>query len=219
MADLEALYHELIAAAARNDHGRLEEKNYAFHREITLLADSRKIIWLLGLVTRYVPRQFYSSIPGWPRATMDDHAELVQGMKAKDPEATRGAMQQHIVHSGELLAARFNARVAAETDNESTYSGESDDPGSWLWPEPWPARHWDGRVVSNLQVRCSLVGHELPGTLFVHPHGKGTVFHCHGNSVDGQVSVHSDVNQSCVADDSDIFRLVVYSMVSDSACA
>lgn len=59
---------------------------------------------------------------------MDDHAELVQGMKAKDPEATRVAMQQHIVHSGELLAAHFNARVAAETDNESMYSCESDDP-------------------------------------------------------------------------------------------
>ncbi|UKA55242.1 GntR family transcriptional regulator [Arthrobacter sp. FW305-BF8] len=127
VAELEALHHELIAAAARNDHERLEEKNHAFHREINLLADSRKIIWLLGLVTRYVPRQFYSSIPGWPRATMDDHAELLKGIKAKDPAATRVAMHQHIVHSGELLAAHFDARVAAAeaADNEPTYTAQT----------------------------------------------------------------------------------------------
>jgi DNA-binding GntR family transcriptional regulator len=113
VAELEALHHELIAAAARNDHERLEEKNHAFHREINLMADSRKIIWLLGLVTRYVPRQFYSAIPGWPQATMDDHAELLNSIKAKDPEAARAAMQEHIVHSGELLAAHFDDRIAA----------------------------------------------------------------------------------------------------------
>lgn len=130
VAELEALHHELIAAAARNDHDRLEEKNHAFHREINLMADSRKIIWVLGLVTRYVPRQFYSSIPGWPRATVDDHAELLQGMKARDPETTRAAMQQHIVHSGELLAAHFDARVAAaETDAAHTDAAHTDDAG------------------------------------------------------------------------------------------
>src|SRR5699024_9220475 len=101
VAELEALHHELIAAAARQDHVRLEEKNHAFHREINLMADSRKIIWMLGLVTRYVPRRFYSSIAGWPQATVDDHGELFQSIKAKDPEAARAAMQQHIAHAGE----------------------------------------------------------------------------------------------------------------------
>jgi DNA-binding GntR family transcriptional regulator len=128
VAELEALHHELIAAAARNNHELLEEKNHAFHREINLMADSRKTVWLLGLVTRYVPRQFYSSIPGWPRATMDDHAELLHGIKAKDPEATRAAMQQHIVHSGELLAAHFDARVAAaQPDAAQTDAVDMDD--------------------------------------------------------------------------------------------
>jgi DNA-binding GntR family transcriptional regulator len=116
VAELEALHHELSAAAARNNHALLEEKNHAFHREINLMADSRKTVWVLGLVTRYVPRQFYSSIPGWPQATMNDHAELLKGIQAHDPDATRAAMQQHIVHSGELLAAHFDARVAAAED-------------------------------------------------------------------------------------------------------
>jgi DNA-binding GntR family transcriptional regulator len=120
VAELDALHHELIAAATRNDHAKLEEKNHAFHREINLMADSRKIIWLLGLVTRYVPRQFYSAIPGWPQATMDDHAELLSSIRAHDPEAARAAMQEHIVHSGELLAAHFDDRIAAaQTDTRA----------------------------------------------------------------------------------------------------
>lgn len=118
VAELEALHHELIAAAARNDDDRLEEKNHAFHREINLMADSRKTVWVLELVTRYVPRRFYSSIPGWPQATMKDHAKLLEGIQAKDPEAARMAMQQHIVHAGELLAAHFDARVAAAAETK-----------------------------------------------------------------------------------------------------
>ena len=41
---------------------------------------------------------------------MDDHAELLHGIQAKDPDSARAAMQQHIVHSGELLAAHFDER-------------------------------------------------------------------------------------------------------------
>lgn len=113
VAELEALHHELIAAAARGDLELLEEKNHAFHREINLLADSRKIVWVLGLMTRYVPRRFYSSIPGWPQATLDDHARVLDGIRAKDPDAARTAMESHIVHSGELLALHFDERIAA----------------------------------------------------------------------------------------------------------
>ncbi|SEJ77999.1 DNA-binding transcriptional regulator, GntR family [Arthrobacter sp. yr096] len=111
--ELQALHHELIAAASRNNHDLLEEKNHAFHRQINIMADSRKISWTLGLITRYVPRRFYSSIQGWPKATVEDHGELLECIKAKDSDATRAAMHEHIVHAGELLATHFDERVAA----------------------------------------------------------------------------------------------------------
>lgn len=123
VAELEALHHELIAAAARDDDELLEEKNHAFHREINLMADARKIIWALGLITRYVPRRFYSSIPGWPQATADDHAALLEGIRLKDSEATRAAMHTHIIHSGELLAVHFDERVAAAAEEAAEAAG------------------------------------------------------------------------------------------------
>lgn len=120
LSELEALHHELIAAAARHDDALLEEKNHAFHREINLLADSRKIIWAMGLVSRYVPRRFYSSIEGWPKATVDDHSKLLEAIRSRDAQTARAEMEEHLMHSGELLAAHFDERVAAERPSDES---------------------------------------------------------------------------------------------------
>lgn len=122
LVELEALHHELIAAAARGNLELLEEKNHAFHRAISQSAGAPKIIWALGLITRYVPRRFYSSIQGWPEATVEDHSQLLDGIRARDPAAARASMQAHVENAGELLAAHFDDRASgapaapAETD-------------------------------------------------------------------------------------------------------
>lgn len=105
--ELTALHHELIAAAARDDHVLLEAKNHEFHRQINLMADKRKLAWVLHVLTRYVPHHFYAQIPGWPEATMTDHGRILDSIGRRDPEAARAAMQGHIAHAGELLAAHF----------------------------------------------------------------------------------------------------------------
>lgn len=111
LRELEALHHELIAAARREDHDLLEEKNHAFHRQINQIAGSRKITWAMSLVTRYVPRAFYASIPGWPETTVEDHSALLEAIRARDPELTRSLMCEHIVRAGVQLAENFDQRV------------------------------------------------------------------------------------------------------------
>jgi DNA-binding GntR family transcriptional regulator len=118
LAELEALHHELIAAAARDNQLLLEEKNHAFHRHINLMAGTQKMVWVLGLLARYVPRRFYAEIPGWPQATVDDHGKLLDGIRARDPGLARAAMHEHITHAGELLAAHFDQRIADAPDGE-----------------------------------------------------------------------------------------------------
>lgn len=108
---LTAIHLELEAAAAVNDIERLEALNHRFHREINTLASSPKILWVLELLTRYVPRPFYATIPGWPESTMTDHGAVLDGIVARDPEAARAAMREHLTHSGDLLAANFDERL------------------------------------------------------------------------------------------------------------
>jgi DNA-binding GntR family transcriptional regulator len=109
--ELEALHLELIAAAKRNDLEELEAKNHQFHRHINRLADSRKLLWALGMMTRYVPRRFYADIPGWPQSTVDDHSKILEAIRSRDPVKIGGAVQAHLEHAGELLASHFDARL------------------------------------------------------------------------------------------------------------
>jgi DNA-binding GntR family transcriptional regulator len=115
IAELDALQHELLAAAQRKDLLLLEEKNHAFHRQINRIADARKISWVIGLVDRYVPRLFYSSIEGWPQATADDHSTILEAIRAHDHDAARAAMARHIIHSGDLLATQFDKRTVSDS--------------------------------------------------------------------------------------------------------
>jgi len=114
IAELDALHHELIAAFSRKDSAVLEEKNHAFHRHINQVGGTRKVLWALSLMTRYVPREFYAQISGWPQATVDDHADLLDAIRSHDAEKARSLMDSHIVHSGELLAAHFDRQVASD---------------------------------------------------------------------------------------------------------
>jgi DNA-binding GntR family transcriptional regulator len=115
IAELEELHRQLISAAERKDFGALEEFNHAFHRKVNLSSGSLKISWMLRLTTRYVPRDFYSTIPGWPEATVHDHEDLLTSMRNRDAESTRTLMEAHIEHSGVLLAEHFDARIASDT--------------------------------------------------------------------------------------------------------
>jgi len=111
LAELDALHHELLAAAHRRDFPALEEKNHAFHRQVNLIADARRIGGIMAVTSRYMPRLFYSSIEGWPQATEHDHSAVLEAMRLRDADGARAAMAAHLRHSGELLAQQFDRRA------------------------------------------------------------------------------------------------------------
>lgn len=108
LRELDAIHGALEQAARAGDTDGLEQLNHEFHRYVNSLAGSRKVLWALGLLTRYVPRQFYGSIAGWPEATMEGHGRVLESIRAAEPEAAREAMSVHIMHAGELLASHFD---------------------------------------------------------------------------------------------------------------
>lgn len=117
LRELEALHYELLAAALTHDHEKLEQANHRFHHVLNTTVKAPKLQWMVRLFTKYVPRNFYAQIEGWPEATRVDHTAIVEAMKARDADAARAAAAAHITHSGELLAAHFRQMTdaAAET--------------------------------------------------------------------------------------------------------
>lgn len=108
VSELEALHHELMAAAHRGDHDALEQKNHDFHRLVYHIADSKRLHWSLGIFAKYVPRRFYSEIEGWPNTTAEDHSAVIDAIARNDAEAARSAMTEHIRHAGEQLAEHYD---------------------------------------------------------------------------------------------------------------
>ncbi|MDQ1545702.1 MAG: hypothetical protein QOH69_606 [Actinomycetota bacterium] len=106
--ELESVQANLVVAAQGRDLVRLEELNHAFHRIVNKASGSGKIVWMLGLLTRYVPRDFYSTIPGWPETTLHDHAGLLESIRRHDSDNARDLMRAHIESAGVLLAAHFD---------------------------------------------------------------------------------------------------------------
>jgi DNA-binding GntR family transcriptional regulator len=111
-AGLEKLQLELEGAAERGDHEELEELNFQFHRAVNRLADAPKLAWLLGMAMSHVPVRFYSTIDGWPAATVHDHREILDAFRRGAAKAARQAMSEHIEHAGELLAIHIESGAA-----------------------------------------------------------------------------------------------------------
>jgi DNA-binding GntR family transcriptional regulator len=94
---------ELRAAAAAHDLEGIERANHSFHKAINRAARSDKLAWLLSVSLRYVPRQTYPQIEGWPQASVADHEAIVEAFRQRDPRKAEAAMTAHITHAGELL--------------------------------------------------------------------------------------------------------------------
>lgn len=112
--ELEAIHFELLAASKRRDSARVEDRNHAFHRHITHLADAPKLAHVLGIVSRYIPRTFYSSVGGWVDASAHDHNDILTAFRERDRDKAREAMAEHMINAGELLAQSFAGEEAAE---------------------------------------------------------------------------------------------------------
>ncbi|MGN6131446.1 MAG: GntR family transcriptional regulator [Nocardioidaceae bacterium] len=104
LADLQRL---LAEAAERGSEDEMESLNHQFHRVINVAADSPKLAWALLVATRNVPHRFYSTISGWPEASLRDHSELLSCLRSGDAPGARAATERHFDHAGELLAAHF----------------------------------------------------------------------------------------------------------------
>lgn len=107
LQQIESLQQEMYRRAKRKATEDVEALNFQFHRVINHSAHSPKLSWLLGVVVNYMPRRFYSTIAGWPAASLRDHDAIILGLTKRDEKSARKAMSSHIEHAGTLLIAHL----------------------------------------------------------------------------------------------------------------
>lgn len=77
--------------------------NNEFHRLINSVAP-RRTRWLLSLLERSVPANFYEFVDGWDTSAAHGHDEIFEAIEARDGLAARQAMEKHLHDAGTAAA-------------------------------------------------------------------------------------------------------------------
>lgn len=97
---LEALHKAMGRALATNNLDEMEALNKEFHALLYREGHAPKLAWLNRVIHLYIPSRFYARVAGWAESVVEDHERIVESVKARDPEAARLAMSDHIRRGG-----------------------------------------------------------------------------------------------------------------------
>jgi len=92
-----------------DDSGALEDLNFAFHHVLNIAADSPRLTWFVEAASRFVPRRFWGTIPGWLEHNRSGHATIIEALARGDAEGSRAALTAHIDAARDLLLAHLDA--------------------------------------------------------------------------------------------------------------
>ena len=89
---------------------RVEEQNFRFHRIINHVPEAKRLRWFLRAATRYVPRRFYETVPGWMELTRDRHGPIIDALEARDKTAAKRLMEHHVLEAGRMVVEHLKGR-------------------------------------------------------------------------------------------------------------
>lgn len=110
IASLESILAELEDAYEAGDQDRIVERGVAFHRQINLAADSRRLGMILNSIVHHVPNRFYATIEGHVDAIREDHPQLLQALRAGNSRDARKIAEAHLLESTDHLIEMLERR-------------------------------------------------------------------------------------------------------------
>ena len=108
LAELTAV-HRAFERGTKLTPDELAELNDRFHRIINACAP-RRTRWLLGLLVRSVPTNYYEFTDGWDAQAVRHHADILAAIEAHDAERAQRAMEHHLHASGIAAADALRAQ-------------------------------------------------------------------------------------------------------------
>lgn len=106
--EVDRLSRQKLRLAERS--AQIEELNFLFHRTINQVPDAERLRWFLRAATRYVPRHFYETIPGWVETTVHDHPDIIEALESRDPATARMVVERHVAQAGEQVVSHLATR-------------------------------------------------------------------------------------------------------------
>lgn len=114
VADLTAINDSFEEACRTEDFGAMGAANSLFHQRILQAADNQQLSRLLNDIwlnsSSY--RMGYRLISGHAEETIEEHRQVIQALRNRNPIAARAILQHHIERGGDSLVAMLADKQA-----------------------------------------------------------------------------------------------------------
>lgn len=107
LGEIDRLLADHAEALGVRDEPRYTRLAHRFHRAINLAARSPRLAILLGGMTKQLPNRFYGMVEDQLDGTLDYHPRIQEALRARDGEAARALMVEHLVNGGDILVRRL----------------------------------------------------------------------------------------------------------------
>jgi DNA-binding GntR family transcriptional regulator len=87
--------------------------NYAFHRRINRMADSRKLNAALRVLALSIPNDFVSQFPQWVDRANAEHGDILAAMKSRKADRADSLTRDHVVQAGRDLISYLEGQGVA----------------------------------------------------------------------------------------------------------
>jgi DNA-binding GntR family transcriptional regulator len=109
IAELARIQQSFRIAPDNAPASELSKLNDGFHRIVNTCAP-RRTRWLLRLLERSVPADYYEFANGWNARAVEHHQAILDAIAAHDVDGARRAMEHHLHESGVAAADALRAQ-------------------------------------------------------------------------------------------------------------
>lgn len=102
---LQALRHIADRMESGVDRAEQERLNFDFHRRINHASESRRLISILGILSKTVSHGFYEAHEDWPDRAHEDHRRILDALATGSASRARAAVDRHFADGGDRAVA------------------------------------------------------------------------------------------------------------------
>lgn len=107
---LSVMNEQYTEAFAQDNTEYLSNLGHEFHREVNLAAESNRLALLQASIVKHLPNRFYATIEGQLADSREGHPQILDALRARDPEWARRCMSEHLESAADRLIEMLRER-------------------------------------------------------------------------------------------------------------
>lgn len=109
LAEMQTIVDQLEMAVDTGDDAQVLNREYAFHRQVNLAANSKKLAWFVFSASKYNPYDLYARDTEWGHEAVASHRRLIDYLRSGDTRAIRDEIHTQFADARDRLVQRLES--------------------------------------------------------------------------------------------------------------